>query len=144
MEKETVMTERELKHLRRADLLELLLEQSRENDRLRQELTQTQEKLEERTILVNSTGSLADAALALSGVFEAAQDACDLYLENVRQQNPMAETSASGNRIARKCCVSCPVRKMMQAIAAYKSKIAAAVARYKKTPVEPCRLNDGE
>ena len=143
MEKETVMTEKELKHLNRADLLELLLEQSRENDRLRQELTEAQTKLDERTIRVESTGSLADAALALSGVFEAAQDACDLYLDNIRQQYPELDIPASSKPVQRKRCASCPVRRIMKAIAAHKRKIAAAIAAYKK-PSAVCGLNDGE
>ena len=41
------MTDKELKQLKRVDLLELLLVQSRENDRLRAELEEARSKLEE-------------------------------------------------------------------------------------------------
>lgn len=136
------MTEKELKHLSRADLLELLLEQSQENDRLRQELTEAQTKLEERTIRLESTGSLADAALALSGVFEAAQEACDLYLDNIRQQYPELDIPASSKLVQQKRCALCPVRKMMKAIVAQKRKIAAAIAAYKGAA--SCGVTDGE
>ncbi len=79
------MTDQELRKLSRADLLELLLEQSRENEKLREELKQTQEKLASRKIEIDNAGSIAEAALKLNGVFEAAQQAAEQYLENIRQ-----------------------------------------------------------
>lgn len=78
------MSEQELKKLSRADLLALLLEQTRENDRLRARLTQAQQELADRRIAIENTGSIAEAALQLNGVFEAAQAACAQYTENLR------------------------------------------------------------
>lgn len=104
------MTEKELKHLRRSDLLELLLEQTRENARLRRELEEAQAQLEDRVIRIGNSGTMAEAAIALSGVFEAAQSACDLYLENIRLRNQEAEQN-EGNILyrLRTHCGSCPV-----------------------------------
>ena len=79
------MTDRELKTLSRRALLEMLLELTKENDRLREELTQAQSRLESRDILLRNAGSVAEAALHLNGVFQAAQEAADQYLENVRR-----------------------------------------------------------
>ena len=42
------MTDKELKKLSRSELLELMLEQSREIDRLQEELAETKEALQER------------------------------------------------------------------------------------------------
>ncbi len=81
------MTERELRRLSRADLLELLLAQRRENEQLRCLLDQTQSQLTDRTIQINNAGSIAEASLQLSGIFDAAQDSCKYYIENVRQLN---------------------------------------------------------
>lgn len=80
------MTDRELKKLSRADLLELLLEESRENERLREQLREANEKLADRAIILENTGSIAEAALRLNGVFEAAERAAVQYLENVRRR----------------------------------------------------------
>lgn len=104
------MTEKELRRLRRADLLELLLEQSRENERLRRELEEARAKLEDRTIRVENSGTMAEAAIALSGVFEAAQSACDLYLENIRLRNREAE-QCKDEILSRQqeLCGDCPV-----------------------------------
>lgn len=79
------MTNRELKKLSRVELLELLLEESRENERLRAQLEEANEKLHSRRIEMEDAGSIAEAALKLNGVFEAAQQAAEQYLENVRR-----------------------------------------------------------
>ena len=78
------MTERELRKLSRTDLLELLLEQRRENEQLRCILDQTQAQLADRTIKIDKAGSIADASLQLSGIFNAAQDSCKYYMDNIK------------------------------------------------------------
>lgn len=78
------MTERELRRLSRTDLLELLLAQRRENEQLRCILDQTQAQLADKTIKINKAGSIAEASLQLSGVFTAAQDSCQYYMDNIR------------------------------------------------------------
>ena len=80
------MTAKELKRLRRTDLMEMLLELSKENLELRQQLEEANAKLADRELQVERAGSLAEAALQLSGIFEAAQKACDLYEHNFRLQ----------------------------------------------------------
>lgn len=79
------MTDRELKKLSRAELLELLLQETQENERLRKQLDKAQTLMESKIIKIENAGSIAEAALALNGVFEAAQKAADQYLENVRR-----------------------------------------------------------
>ena len=81
------MTQKDLKHLRRADLLELLLEQSRENEALRSEIQQLREQQSQQDIMLDNAGSIAEASLRLNGVFEAAQRACDQYTANIEKLN---------------------------------------------------------
>lgn len=85
------MTAKELKRLRRSDLLEMLLTLRKENEQLRQQLDHAQEQLENRRIEIERSGSLAEAALRLNGVFEAAQAACEQYAENMRQRMEQQE-----------------------------------------------------
>ncbi len=77
------MTDKELKRLSRADLMELLLRQGRENQQLRQELEQAREELADRRIRLEEAGSIAQASLAIHGVMEAAQAAADDYVQAV-------------------------------------------------------------
>lgn len=84
------MTEKELRRLSRADLLELLVAQSKENQALQDQLRQAREALQQRTIELEQAGSIAEAALRLNGVFEDAQKAADQYLENIRAMEQTA------------------------------------------------------
>lgn len=78
------MTDKELRRLSRTDLLELLLAQRRENEQLRCILDQTQAQLADRTIQIDKAGSIAEASLQLSGIFNAAQDSCKYYIDNIK------------------------------------------------------------
>lgn len=79
------MTDKELRKLSRMELLELLLAESRENERLRARLKSAEEKLASRVIDIENSGSLAEAVLRLNHVFEAADKAARQYVENVRR-----------------------------------------------------------
>lgn len=81
------MENKELRRLSRTDLLEMLLDLSRENEQLKQEVEELRKQLNDRYIAVEEMGSLAEAALKLNGVFEAAQAACDQYIENIKFRN---------------------------------------------------------
>lgn len=80
------MTQNNLRKLKRHELLELMLEQSRQIDLLKRELHAAQEQLKNREIALAECGSLAEAALRLNGVFEAAQAAADQYVAEVRRR----------------------------------------------------------
>ncbi len=79
------MTDKELKKLNRSELLELMLEQSREIDRLQAELEETRNALQERNLKIDSCGTLAEAAAEVNSLFYAAQRAADMYLLNVQR-----------------------------------------------------------
>lgn len=85
------MTDRELRKLSRADLLELLLAQLKENEQLRGQLEAAREQLSQRKIEIDKAGSIAEASLRLNGVFQAAQDACAQYMENIEQLSTRQE-----------------------------------------------------
>lgn len=77
------MTDKELKKLKRAELLEMLLEQTKRVEALEHELELKNEELENRKIIIDKAGSIAEASMRLNKVFETAQKAADQYLENV-------------------------------------------------------------
>lgn len=85
------MTDKELKQMSRKELLELLIIQIEENERLNQQLKNAQEELQSRKIILEEAGSIAEAALVLNGVFQSAQEAAEQYLENVRALNQRQE-----------------------------------------------------
>lgn len=88
------MTKKELKHLSRSELLEMLIGQMEENEKLKIDLEQAQEQADSRQIAIDRAGSIAEAALALNGVFDAAQAAAAQYLENIQQTEENARAKA--------------------------------------------------
>ena len=78
------MTDRELRKLSRTDLLEMLVDLSEELNTVKQQLAAAEEKLNNRQILIDKAGSIAEAALQLNGVFEAAEAAGEQYVDNIR------------------------------------------------------------
>ena len=89
---ECAMTDEELRKLKRADLLELLVAQGKENEALQEKLRQAEAALWDRQIQLDEAGNIAEAALRLSGVFEAAQNASDQYLESIRKKHEETES----------------------------------------------------
>ena len=79
------MTDKELRRLSRRELLQMLLEQTSEVERLQAELDKTRAELDDRAIMLESCGSIAEASLKINRVFEAAQQAAEQYLANVRR-----------------------------------------------------------
>lgn len=77
------MTSKELKRLSRADLLELMLAQTRETETLKKKLQEAEEELENRRFRMSNAGSLAEAMVEINNVMAAAQSAADQYLENI-------------------------------------------------------------
>lgn len=84
------MADKTLQKLNRRELLELLLEQNRRIDALEAENETLRQQLEDRRLRLENVGSIAEAALQLTDIFESAQKAADLYLEQVRAAYPPA------------------------------------------------------
>lgn len=80
------MTEKDVRKLNRYQLLELLIVQTERADKLQARLDALEAQMENQELELTSLGSLAEASLQLSGVFEAAQKAADLYLEEARKK----------------------------------------------------------
>ena len=67
------MADRELRHMRRTELVEIIFALKQSEDQLKAENADLTAKLEQRQIHLDSAGSIAQAALELNHVFEAAQ-----------------------------------------------------------------------
>ncbi len=67
----------------RSELLEILILQVEENEKLKTELEACKSELEKRNIAFSETGTLAEAAVRINEVFEAADAAAKQYLENI-------------------------------------------------------------
>lgn len=86
-EKSLIKIDKPLKKLKRNQLLELLLDALEENERLRQENQAIKEKYNEKIDIVKKSGSLAEASLKLTNIFEEAQKAINIYVRNIQDEN---------------------------------------------------------
>lgn len=77
------MTDRQLRHLRREELIDIIYTLQFRQEQMQKENAALRAELETRQLRVEKAGSLAEAALAVSGVLEAAQRAADIYLTSL-------------------------------------------------------------
>lgn len=77
------MDERQLRKLKRSQLLEILYAQNEKIDQLQEENEKLKEQLSSKLLEMKKAGSLAEQAVKITGLFEKAQEAANLYLQNV-------------------------------------------------------------
>lgn len=78
------MTDKELRHLGRSELIEMLYEAQKQNEEKDAQIAELRAQLDDRTLRLSQCGSIAEAALQLNGVFDAAQAAAAQYLDSIR------------------------------------------------------------
>jgi hypothetical protein len=77
-------SDKTLKKLSRKELLEILVNQSRQIESLEAQLQEANEKLSQREIILENAGTMAEAALQLNHIFQDADAACQQYLASVQ------------------------------------------------------------
>lgn len=92
------MTDKEFKRLKRADLIEIIYRLQENEEKYRAAIATMGKKLEEKQTKIETAGSIAEAAMALSNVFEAAQDAADRYLADIARMRREAEQELENAR----------------------------------------------
>lgn len=78
--------ETDLSKLKKKDLLEIMLAQSKEIDSLRAQVAELEAKLADREFEFNKIGSIAEASLAVTNIFKEAEEAAKVYLYNIRRR----------------------------------------------------------
>ena len=80
------MNEKDFRKLKRVELYEIMLAQAEEIDDLRAQLAAAKKELKNKRIDIQRSGSIAEASLKLTKIFEEAQKAADLYLSNIKKE----------------------------------------------------------
>ena len=83
---DTVSNTADLARLKKKDLLEIMLAQSKEIDSLRERVSELEEELSNREFEFQKIGSIAEASLAVTNIFKEAEEAAWIYLENIRRR----------------------------------------------------------
>ena len=85
------MNEKDFRKLKRVELYEIMLAQAEEIDDLRAQLAAAKKELKNKRIDIQRSGSIAEASLKLTKIFEEAQKAADLYLFNIKKETGDAD-----------------------------------------------------
>lgn len=88
------MSDKKFRKISKKELLEILLSQAKRIEELEQELNQVNEELKSKRIVINEAGSIAEASLKLSGIFDLAQKTAEQYLMNIEEKCKKIENDA--------------------------------------------------
>ena len=83
---DTVSNTADLARLKKKDLLEIMLAQSKEIDSLREGVAELEARLADREFEFSKIGSIAEASLAVTDIFKEAEKAAAIYIENIRRR----------------------------------------------------------
>lgn len=78
--------EKELKRLRRGELIEIIYKMKQNEQRLEAENEELRRRLEEREVKLQKVGSLAEASLALTDIFKAAEESVAIYVDEINRR----------------------------------------------------------
>lgn len=78
------MTDREFRRRSRRELVEIIYRLQKQKEQLQMELADARQQLACRQVRLSRAGTLAEAALALGGFWEAAERSAACYLEQLR------------------------------------------------------------
>ena len=86
------MTDKEFKRLSRAQLIDIIYQFQLKQDELIAENEKLAKELADRRIRVKKAGNIAEAALEIQNLMQSAQEAANLYLEEIRTLREETET----------------------------------------------------
>ena len=78
-------------NLSKNEMIMVMHDQEQEIEKLKAQVAELQEKLDNYNIKAESAGTLADAAAQINGLFEAAQATAETYLNTIRERSEHSE-----------------------------------------------------
>ena len=80
------MNKKDIRKLSRKDLLEIMLNQSEKIKSLELEISKLKEDLASKNLSISNAGTLAEASISISGIFQKADEAIEIYKNNYIDQ----------------------------------------------------------
>ena len=77
------MIHKEFKNLSRRELVDIIYQMKKNEQKLQAEIDSLREALQEKRIRLAEAGSIADAAVSITDILTAAQKTADLYLQEI-------------------------------------------------------------
>ena len=92
------MRSRDCRHYSRRELIEIIYELERREQRLERKLEKARNRLQTRTVRMEKAGSLAEVAAVIAGLFEATDETAAMYLAGVKAQAEAVDAAEAGER----------------------------------------------
>ena len=80
------MRSKDCRHYSRRELIAIIYELERREQRLEWKLEKTRAKIKDRSVRMAQAGSLTEVSAVIAGLFEAADETAALYLTGVKTQ----------------------------------------------------------
>ena len=77
------MISKELKRLSRRELVDIIYQLKKNEQKMQEEIESLKNELQDKRIRISTAGSIADAAMSVTNVFSTAQMTADLYLREI-------------------------------------------------------------
>lgn len=99
------MTEKEIRSLKKADLLTIFEEQKKELEFLKSEREKIRQKLKNKDILLDQPGNLMEAAMEINEIFRNAQEESEQSLAHIKsmEERQKQELQVKENGIIKRC-----------------------------------------
>lgn len=85
------MISKELKRLSRRELVDIIYQLKKNEEKMQEEIAGLEEALQEKRIRISMAGSIAEAAMDITNIFSSAQTTADLYLREIACMKEDAE-----------------------------------------------------
>ena len=92
------MRSRDCRHYSRRELIEIIYELERREEKLEKRLDKAKARLRDRTVRMERAGSLAEVAAVITDLFAAADEPASLYLSGVRAQAEELRSQGRGEQ----------------------------------------------
>lgn len=128
---------KELKSLNRSELIDIIYQMKKSEEELQKENERLRKKLENKRITLSRAGSIAEASLALTDIFDTAQSAADSYLAEIKRRHMSVEKECEmlvENARKEADAILRDAQQQRQALSA-ESKKAYAMLRKKETQI---------
>ena len=85
------MARKELRNLSRRELIDVIYQMKKNEQKMQDEIAALQSALQEKHIQFSEAGSIAEVAASITNVFSAAQATADLYLQEISRMKTETE-----------------------------------------------------
>ena len=92
------MRSRDCRHYSRRELIEIIYELERREEKLERKLEKARARLKDRTARMEQAGSLAEVAAIMTGLFEAADETAAMYIDSVKERSKRPVNAEAGER----------------------------------------------